>query len=65
MQDTDPADDRFYLVQPPGGPLAVGLFRETDYVAMFEVASSPHAHRAVPADQCAVLGRATYLIAPL
>jgi hypothetical protein len=64
-QHTDPADDRFYLVQPPGGPLAVGLFGETDYVAMFELASSPHAHRAVPAGQCAVLGRVTYLIAPM
>ena len=64
-RDTDPADDRFYLMQPPGGPIAIGLFRETDYVAMFELASSPQAHRAVPASQCVVLGRVTYLAAPL
>lgn len=64
-QDVDPVDDRYYLVQPPGGPLAIGLFRETDYVAMFELASTPHVHRAVPAAPCAVLGRATCLIAPL
>ena len=65
MQDTDPADNRFYLVAPPDRPIAVALFRETDYVAMFELASSPQAHRAVPADQCTVVGRVTYLIAPL
>jgi hypothetical protein len=65
MQDADPVDDRFYLVVPPAGPIAVALFRETDYVAMFELASSPQAHRAVPASQCTVVGRVTYLIAPL
>ena len=60
-----PADSKIYIVQPPNGPMAVGVFRDNDYVAMFDLASGPHEHRAVPAGQCTVIGRVTYLIAPL
>jgi hypothetical protein len=60
-----PADSKTYIVQPPHAPLSVAVFRDNDYVAMFELASSPQEHRAVPAGQCTVVGRVTYLIAPL
>jgi hypothetical protein len=60
-----PADSRIYIVRPPHAPLSVAVFRDNDYVAMFELASSPQEHRAVPAGQCTVVGRVTYLIAPL
>lgn len=64
-EEQAPADSKTYIVQPPHALLSVAVFRDNDYVAMFELASSPHEHRAVPAGQCSVLGRVTYLIAPL
>jgi hypothetical protein len=60
-----PADSKTYIVQPPHAPLSVAVFRDNDYVAMFELAPGPHERRAVPAGQCTVVGRVTYLIAPL
>jgi hypothetical protein len=60
-----PADSKIYIVRPPHAPLSVAVFRDNDYVAMFELASSPQEHRAVPTGQCTVVGRVTYLIAPL
>jgi hypothetical protein len=64
-EEQAPADSKIYIVQPPHGQMAVAVFRDNDYVAMFELASSPQEHRAVPAGQCSVVGRVTYLIAPL
>lgn len=64
-EEQAPADGKIYIVQPPHAPLSVAVFRDNDYVAMFELASSPQEHRAVPAGQCTVIGRVTYLIAPL
>jgi hypothetical protein len=64
-EEQAPADSKIYIVQPPHGQMAVAVFRDNDYVAMFELATSPQEHRAVPAGQCSVIGRVTYLIAPL
>jgi hypothetical protein len=64
-EELEPADSKIYLVQPPEGSMAVAVFRDNDYVAMFELTSSPLEHRAIPASQCTVRGRVTYLIAPL